>query len=203
MKRLVPQLALHLFVASFGFVYLYPFLYMVANAFMSTQDVVNPLVRWIPTGLHFDNFAKAWDALDVWTSLPVSVLLSSVLALAQTASSAVIGYGLARFQFRGRRVIFALVLVTIVVAPAITLIPRYMFFDLLGMVGTPLPLVLPALFGQGINAGIFILIFYQFFRVVPRVLDEAAEIDGAGKLQLFLRIAVPVSTPAIVVSLIF
>lgn len=84
----------------------------------------------------------------------------------------------------------------------LTTIPNYIFFDKLHMIGTIFPFYLKALFGQGLRSAVFILIFYQYFRIYPVSFDEAASLDGAGKLKIFLRVALPMSTPAILISLL-
>lgn len=194
---------LYLFLIGVGYVYLNPVIKMISASLMSSTDIVNPLIRLIPSGWYPGNFKIAWDVLNLSKSLPNSLWLSITLAIVQTIFSAFVGYGLARFNFPMKRFVIFLVLLTIVVSPAITMIPKYMLFEKFKLIGSYWPIILPTIGGQGVYGGIFILIFLQFFSMIPKALNEAAEIDGCGKLKVFLRIALPISVPAIIVSLIF
>lgn len=186
-----------------GFVYLYPLLYMGSFSFKSLDDLLNPLVNWIPTEFYLGNYEKANEVLNFFSTLLETLYVTVLPALAQTAVAAVIGYGFARFEFKGKKVLFVLVLATFIIPPQVTLIPRYIFFNELNILGSLQAFLLPAAFGQGLNSAIFILIFYQFFRMVPKALEEAAQIDGAGHLRIFLTIALPMAVPAVIISFLF
>ncbi|MDR0138992.1 carbohydrate ABC transporter permease [Metabacillus idriensis] len=186
-----------------GFVYLYPLLYMGSFSFKSLDDLLNPLVNWIPTEFYLGNYEKANEVLNFFSTLFETLYVTVLPALAQTAVAAVIGYGFARFEFKGKKVFFVLVLATFIIPPQVTLIPRYIFFNELNILGSLQAFLLPAAFGQGLNSAIFILIFYQFFRMVPKALEEAAQIDGAGHLRIFLTIALPMAVPAVIISFLF
>jgi multiple sugar transport system permease protein len=186
-----------------GFVYLYPLLYMGSFSFKSLDDLLNPLVNWIPTEFYLGNYEKANEVLNFFSTLLETLYVTVLPALAQTAVAAVIGYGFARFEFKGKKVFFVLVLATFIIPPQVTLIPRYIFFNELNILGSLQAFLLPAAFGQGLNSAIFILIFYQFFRMVPKALEEAAQIDGAGHLRIFLTIALPMAVPAVIISFLF
>ncbi|TDL79109.1 carbohydrate ABC transporter permease [Peribacillus frigoritolerans] len=186
-----------------GFVYLYPLLYMGSFSFKSLDDLLNPLVNWIPTEFYLGNYEKANEVLNFFSTLLETLYVTVLPALAQTAVAAVIGYGFARFEFKGKKVFFVLVLATFIIPPQVTLIPRYIFFNELNILGSLQAFLLPAAFGQGLNSAIFILIFFQFFRMVPKALEEAAQIDGAGHLRIFLTIALPMAVPAVIISFLF
>jgi multiple sugar transport system permease protein len=186
-----------------GFVYLYPLLYMGVYSFKSLDDLLNPLVNWIPTQFYTGNYEQANQVLNFFSTLMETLYVTVLPALAQTAVAAVIGYGLARFEFKGKKIVFVLVLATFIIPPQVTLIPRYIFFNELNILGSLKAFMFPAMFGQGLNSAIFILIFYQFFRAVPKALEEAAQLDGAGHFRIFLTIALPMATPAIIISFLF
>ncbi|WP_409273508.1 carbohydrate ABC transporter permease [Neobacillus sp. SCS-31] len=186
-----------------GFVYLFPLIYMGSYSFKSLDDLLNPLVNWIPTQLYLENYKKANEVLDFVPTLLETLYVTVLPALAQTAIAAVIGYGLARFDFKGKKILFVLVLATFIIPPQVTLIPRYIFFKELNLLGSLNAFILPAASGQGLNSAIFILIFYQFFRMVPKALEEAAQIDGAGHFRIFFTIAIPMAVPAIIISFLF
>lgn len=186
-----------------GYVYLFPLIYMGSYSFKSLDDLLNPLVNWIPTQLYLENYKKADDVLAFVPTLLETLYVTVLPALAQTAVAAVIGYGLARFDFKGKKILFVLVLATFIIPPQVTLIPRYIFFKELNILGSLNAFILPAASGQGLNSAIFILIFYQFFRMVPKALEEAAQIDGAGHFRIFFTIAIPMAVPAIIISFLF
>nr|WP_231607392.1 carbohydrate ABC transporter permease [Fictibacillus sp. 18YEL24] len=200
---LLYKLLIYGLLVGIGFVYLYPLLYMGVYSFKSLDDLLNPLVNWIPTQFYTGNYEQANKVLNFFSTLMETLYVTVLPALAQTAVAAVVGYGLARFEFRGKKIMFVLVLATFIIPPQVTLIPRYIFFNELNILGSLSAFLLPATFGQGLNSAIFILIFYQFFRAVPKALEEAAQLDGAGHFRIFFTIALPMALPAIIISFLF
>lgn len=200
---LVFKLFVYVLLFSIGYVYLYPLLFMAVNSLKDSADLVNPTVNWVPTGLYLGNYAIAGKVLNIGKGFIASLIMAGVPALLQTASCAFIGYGFARFEFPLKKFWMVLLLAAYLIPVQVTLVPRYILFDGYKMINTAMPSFLPALLGQGIKGSIFILIFYQFYRSYPVVLDEAAEIDGAGKSAIFFKIAVPMSIGAIVVTFLF
>ena len=144
------------------------------------------------------NYAQAAKSMDFWASLGKSIILAGVPTLCNLISCAIIGYGLARFEFPFKKVVLAVIVFTFILPSQVTMIPTYALYSQIGILGTILPFVVPPLLGMGINAPIFILIFWQFFRQVPKVLIEAAQIDGAGYFKSFFRISLPSATPAFI-----
>jgi|GEM_PF-46074 len=118
-------------------------------------------------------------------------------------SSAVIGYGLSRFQFFGKKLIFVLLLVIYILPKTLLFIPRAEIYNIIGVKGTIFALWIPALFGQGMQATFFILVFYQFFRMMPKQIEEAAYIDGATSFDIFIRIALPMAVPAFIIAITY
>lgn len=202
-EGIVYKLAVYFLLSLIGFVYLYPLFYMITYSFMNTEDLINPLITYIPSGFYMDNFAKAAEVMDFLNTLWQNVLASFVPAIVQTVSAAVIGYGFARFRIPGKSILFALVLATFIIPPQITMIPQFLMFKDLGLIGSIFSYIIPAAFGQGIKSGLFILIFYQFFRSIPKSLEEAAQIDGAGAYKIFAVICVPMAVPAFIISFLF
>ena len=170
---------------------------------MSADDLVDPSVTWVPTEFSFGNYTQAFQILDFVKSFGNSLLTVLPTALFQTASSAVIAYGLARFKFPLKNMWLVLVVITFVIPTNITLIPQYVLFNQYGMLNTLLPQYLPALFGQGIKSTVFILMYYMMFSSYPKAFDEAAAIDGAGKWKTFYKIAVPMGRSTTILSVLF
>jgi multiple sugar transport system permease protein len=194
---------LYLLLLAIGFIYLYPLLFMLITSLKSPADLLNPMVQWIPSELYWGNYEKAYLVLDYPTTLLSSILVSVLPSLLQTFVCSLVGYGLARYEFRGKHLLFALILATFIIPPQTTVIPQMLAYRELGLLGNIFSLILPALFGQGFRSAIFILIFYQTFLSLPKVLEEAARLDGATDLKVFLRIAIPTAIPSYIVSVIF
>ncbi|MGI8315909.1 carbohydrate ABC transporter permease [Halobacillus mangrovi] len=197
------KLCVYSLLIGIGFVYLFPIIYMGSYSFKSLEDLLNPLVSWIPSTFYLENYEVAYKVLDMLPTLMETLYVTVIPSIAQTAVAAIIGYGFARFEFPIKKVLFALVLITFIIPPQVLMIPRYVFFNELELVGSIFAFLLPAAFGQGLNSAIFILIFYQFFRMIPKSLEEAAHLDGAGHFRIFLRIALPMAVPAIIISFLF
>ncbi len=187
----------------FGFVFIYPIVYMILKSFMPKGDIFNPYVHLIPSRFVLDNYKLLFEKMNFFEGIGQSILLTFTSAALQVISCGLMGYGLSRFDFKLKKLYIALVIVSFVIPSQVLMIPTYLGYSELGLIGSKLSFFLPAAFGQGLKSSIFILIFYNFFNTIPRVLDEAAQIDGASSLQIFLRIAIPLSIPAVILTMIF
>ena len=188
---------------SVGFVFLYPLLYMVVTSLMCTEDLINPTISWVPTRIDLSNFEMVWSVLDYPTSLGVSVGFSVACAVLQTVSCALMGYAMSRFNVPFKMLWMALLIFIFIVPADVITIPRYILFNELNLIGSPLSMILPAALGQGLKSSIFVLIFMQAFNTVPKSYDEAAQLDGAGRLKVFFIVALPMAVPSIVLCLLF
>ena len=197
------KIAIYVLLISIGFIYIYPMLYMLSNAMQSVTDIINPTVSWIPSTWYPDNFVNAFSALDYFKTFFQSLIVTLIPAVLQTAVTALIGYGLAKFEFPGKNIWFVVILLTFIIPQQVYTIPRYVMFNQLKLLGSPMAIILPSIFGQGINSAIFVLIYYQFFKMSPKAFDEAAEIDGAGEMKIFFKINVPLAGPAILTTFLF
>ncbi|MBO5020889.1 MAG: carbohydrate ABC transporter permease [Clostridia bacterium] len=186
-----------------GFVYLYPMIYMIICSVMSQSDLVDPSITWVPTGISFENYLTAFETLDFWGSIGNSFLMVIPTAIFQTVSTAMIGYGLARFDFPLKKMWIILVVATFLLPVNITLIPRYVLYNQYGILNTVFPQYLPALFGQGIKSTVFILMYYMVFSSYPKAFDEAASIDGANRFKIFYKIAMPMAKSTSILTILF
>ncbi len=200
---LVFNTVLYLLLIAIGFVYLYPLLFMFVTSMKSPGDLLNPMVQWIPSEFFWGNYAKALRVLDYPNTLLNSIMVSVIPSVIQAAVCSLVGYGLARYRFWGKNILFALILATFIIPAQNTVIPQMLTYRNLGLLGTIWSLILPAMMGQGFRSAIFILIFYQTFQTLPKVLEEAASLDGASDLKIFFRIALPTAIPAFIISIIF
>ena len=175
-----------LLVFGLCFVLLYPLLYMLSMTFRPVAESYDPAVIWVPKHFTLDNIREAVRYMQYGESILNSVLIHVVSSLLQVAVCAVTGYGFARFSFRGKKLLFGLVLFTLLLPPQVTIIPLsrvFSSFDLMGLgkltglfgagfelnlLDTPFTFYLPAIFGAGIKSGLFIFIFRQFFEVCPK-----------------------------------
>lgn len=194
---------LYFLIISIGFVYLYPILFIVSQSFKSIDDLLDPTVQWIPRSFYFENYIQAWRVLDFPKTLSTTLLNSVLPAAGQTISCALVGYGFAKFHFPGKSILFVLMMLTFIIPSQVVMIPLFLLFEQYGMLGSPLPFIIPAFFAMGLKSALFILIYTQFFRSIPVALEEAAQIDGASRLSIFFRIVLPISIPAMVVVFLF
>jgi len=186
-----------------GFVYLYPILYMISTSFMNRDDLLDSSVKWLPSSLYLHNYIDAASSMDFWNSLFKGIIIAGAPTLCNVIVCMVVGYGFARYNFKGKKILMGLLIFAYILPSQVTMIPTYVLYNDMKILGTIWTFVLPALFGNGLNSTIFILIFYQFFKQVPKVLMEAAYIDGAGHFKAFFKIAIPSAIPAIVTVTLF
>lgn len=197
------QLVVYGLLICIGFIYLYPVLYMLSTSFMNQDDLLDTSVKWIPSRIYLQNYIDAGKSLDFLASFFKGILIAGAPTLCNIVICMIIGYGFARYDFKGKKIMMGILIFSYILPSQVTMIPTYVLYNNMKILGTIWTFVLPALFGNGLNAPIFILIFYQFFKQVPKVLMEAASIDGAGHFKSFYKIAVPSAAPAIVTVVLF
>lgn len=203
LKGLSSGLFCYIILIGIGFVYLYPILYMVIISVMPTDDLINPTVNWIPSAIDFGSYASVYKALDYSNSLFITLLLSSVSAVVQTVVCAIAGYSLARFSVPAKKLWIVILLVVFIIPAEVVSVPRYVLFNQYHLVGSLFSVYLPAILGQGLKSSLFILLFMQSFSSYPKSYDEAAQLDGAGSIHIFFRVALPLAVPIVILSLLF
>lgn len=197
------RVMIYLLLIGLSYIYLYPMLYMFANSFMTMNDILSVSVNWIPSKFSFENYRLVWEAIDYPRALLDAIILAGTPALSATFSSAIIGYGFAKFDFPFKKILMALMLLTFIIPPQITMLSTFRMYSSYGLLGSITTFIYPAILGQGLNGAIYILIFYSFFKMIPNSLMESAEIDGAGPLKIFFKIAIPLAIPAIIIVFLF
>ncbi|GGC17388.1 carbohydrate ABC transporter permease [Cellulomonas carbonis] len=178
-------------------VFIYPFVWLVSASFKPRGEVFDN--KLVPETFTLDNYVQVWQEAPMALWLFNTVLVTVLAAVTVTLSSALVAWGFSYFRFRGRNALFGLVLATMMLPGAVTMIPTFLIWNALGQVGTLTPLWAGNLFGSAF----YIFLLRQFFLGLPRDAFEAATIDGANNWQLFWRIALPLTRPAIVVTLLF
>ncbi len=189
------------FVIIFGlaFVILYPLIYMVSCTFRDRADMSDPTVMWIPRNYTLQVLKETMDAMDFGATIKNTLILNIGCSFVQVLSCAVTGYGFARFKFKGKGLLFGIVIMMILVPTQVISLPLYTQFRYFGIKGIfsinlidkMATMYLPALTANGIRSGLMILIFRQFFKGLPRELEDAAYIDGCGPLKTFIRVMIP------------
>ncbi|TDQ41032.1 carbohydrate ABC transporter permease [Aureibacillus halotolerans] len=202
-KKIATYISYYLLLLSLSFVFLYPLLYMISQSLMRPQDVADATIQWIPKVFALENYAIAFGAIDYWKGLLNSIWISFGSAILQILSCSFIGYGFARYKFPGKSLWMALLVFTFLVPPQTIVVPLYIFFSDLGWINTLFPFIVPALFGFGLKGALFVLIFIQFYSGLPKVLEEAARIDGAGAFRTYWMIMFPLARPAMIVVFLF
>lgn len=205
-------------VLGISYVILSPLIGILASSFFSAADRYSPLVYLIPQSPTFERYSRAIIHMDYWNVLRNMMIYVVSLTAIQLVVCSMAGYGFARFNFPLKRIFFACVIVTIVLPTHTIMYPLYVTFqnfNPLGLVGlfnngnginllgSPYPVYIMTLLGVGLRSGLYIFIFNQFFRGLPREIEEAALIDGAGNLRTFVQIMMPNAMPAIVTVSIF
>jgi multiple sugar transport system permease protein len=163
------------------------------------QQSAVSLTSLIPSPVKWSNYAEAVKTVPLGVYLKNTLFLCGVTVLGGVLSSAVAAYGFARMQFRGREVLFMLMIGTMALPGQVTMIPVFALFRLLGWYGTFLPLIVPAFCGNAF----FIFLLRQFFRTIPEELTEAARMDGANEWRIFWQLMLPLAKPALATCALF
>lgn len=196
------NLILYIIMLGIGFVFVYPFLYMIVTSLMTNEDLNNFSVTWIPRGLNFANYSLAAEITNYFNNFKNSFLITILAILGQLVSCSMAGYGMARFKNKGNNILFVVMILAILVPVQTIIVPEYLIYSNLGWLNTYLPLVIPSWLGYGLNGALYIFIFRQFYLGFPKSIEEAAKVDGCGFLRVFFNIVFPVSKSSYVVVLV-
>lgn len=196
-----------------GYIVIYPVIYMISSSVKTTAAFADPSVIYIPKHITFEYYSLALEAIDYKDSIISTVKYEIVSAVIEILICSFIAYGLARFDFKGKKFLNFVLLLTILVPVQMIIVPimtNYSQLDVIGILGllnrftgidlrtnilgTVWTFYLPSIFGVGLRSGILIYIYIQFFSGLPKELEEAAWIDGAGLFRTFFSIAVPSSS---------
>ena len=180
---------------------LYPLLWMTASSFKPESIIFTDLSIW-PPAFDFSNYIDGWTALQEPFTVYFrnSTIVALLVVIANTMSCSITAYAFARLEFRGRRIWFAIMLGTLMLPYHVTLIPQYVLFLKLGWVDTFLPLIVPKFMASD---AFFIFLMVQFFRGIPRELDESAVLDGCSPWRIYWKIILPLSLPVLATTAIF
>lgn len=200
-----------------GFVILYPLMTRIMTSFMSLSDVFDLSVRFFPKHFTLDNYKRAWDFLDVPNLAFNTFMYPALTSLVQMASATVVAYGFARYEFRLKKLFFGLVIVGLVIPPDLLLLPLYLdfkFVDVFGvfeevfghsinLLDTPLPFLILGITCTGLKNGLYLFMMRQYYRGLPKELEEAAYVDGAGTLKAFFHVFLPSAVQIMITVFLF
>lgn len=193
----------YLLLITIGFIYIYPLIYMLSTSFKSLSDLLDTSIQWLPSSFYTGNYKQAFTVMNIKESLLGSIVISLVPTVFQVISTGLVGYGFARYEFPFKKILMGLMIFSFIVPPQILMMPTYVLYNDLGLLGSLNAFTIPALLGQGIKSTVFVLIYYQFFRQTPTSLYEAAEVDGASEWTSFFKIGIPMAVPAIIIVFLF
>lgn len=199
------------------YVILAPVFGMIANSFFSNKDAYNPMVYLLPQDPTLERYQTSIKILDYLPTMANSLIYSLLLTAMQIFTCSMVGYGFARFKFPFKGFLFGCVVVMIVIPTHTIMLPLYMTFKLfdpfglctrifgepLSFMGTPIPMYVMTLFGCGLRSGLYIYIFNQFFRGLPKEIEEAALVDGAGTWYTYFHIMLRNATPSVITVAVF
>lgn len=191
----------HILMIAGATVMIYPLLWMLVSSFRPTSVIFREPGLWL-TELRFENYVGGWTALQHPFShyLINSAIVVLGAILGNVVSCSLAAYAFARLRFKGKNILFAIMLLTIMLPIHVIIVPQYIMFSQLGWINTFLPLIVPKLLATD---AFFVFLMVQFIRGLPKELDEAARIDGCGHWQIFSKVIMPLMTPAIATTTIF
>jgi multiple sugar transport system permease protein len=211
-RKIIFGLLFAMLFLGIGYILIYPLIFIFTTSIKSPGDMLDTTTIWVAKNPTFTNYSDVWGYIEYPRSLLNTLSIAGIVTALNLFVCSAVGYGFARFKFRERGVLFALVIFTIIIPPQLISLPQYLFFlnfDVLGIFtaiygntlnfnNSILPFILPAVFGQGLKTGLFIYIFRQFYRGMPVELEEAGYIDGSGVVRTYFRIMAPNAVPAFV-----
>lgn len=198
-RTAVRQALAYCILSAGGLIMVLPFFWLVSSSLKRPEQIYRLPPQFIPSPVHWANYVDVLRVVPVLTYARNTLVIAITGTLGQVITSALAGYAFARLRFPGRDALFGALLATMMLPFAVTMIPIYVMFSKIKWIDTFLPLIVPAWFGGG-AFNIFLL--RQFFRTIPMELEEAALLDGAGRVRIFSVIMVPLARPALTVVVI-
>ena len=174
--------------------FLAPFVYMLFTTFKTEAEAIAYPTTLFPEKWNWQNFVDAWNSQPFGTYFMNSVIVTVLTTLGQILSCSLVAYGFARFNFKGKNILFMILLATMMIPWDVTMIPQYMEFNLLGWINTLKPLIVPAFFGSAY----YIFLMRQFLMGIPKDYEEAARLDGANAFQIYWKIFMPILKPSLI-----
>ncbi len=191
----------HAFVVIFGLIMIYPVIWMILSSFKTKSEILGANAPFLPTTWVWENYTNGWKGAGQYTFATYfknSIIISVLATLGTVISSAMVSYSLARVKFKGRKFWFTCMILTMLLPGQVLMIPQYIIWNNLGLVGTFVPMILPKFLG----VPFFIYMMMQFIKGLPKELDEAAMIDGCNRYQIFSKVILPLLGPSIITTIV-
>lgn len=196
--RVIPRIVVTVLISLFALSMITPFLWMLSASMKHELDVMELPIKWIPNYLYLDNYKKVWNiggtavrdyhfGLSYWNSIKIALINLCGAVITSTLA----GYAFAKLKFKGRDALFLIYLATMMIPSQVTLIPKFVIFNMMGLTGTHWPLILP---GLVTITGTFLM--RQYFLQIPNELRESGIVDGANEFQIWLHIMMPIAKPS-------
>ena len=199
-KKKMSKGIIYIILFFISFVCLVPFYCMIRSSLMDMSQIFTMPPIWIPNPIKFSNYKEALTMLPFGRYFFNTLFVVVFTVLGTVITSSLCAYSFSRIEWKGRDTVFGILLTAMMIPFAVTLIPTFIGWQKLGVVNSYAPLIVPAWFGGGVF-NVFLL--RQFFRTIPKELDEAARIDGAGHFTIYSKIIMPLSKPSLIVVSLF
>ena len=197
--QMVSTLLKYALLLFFGGFFVLPWVWMISTSLKNPDELAVYPIIWIPDPVRWDNYLEAFRRAEFSRFLGNTVLVAFPSVLGALVSNALVAYGFARIRWPGRDLLFGMLLATLILPGFVTFIPLYLIFKQLNWINSYLPLVVPTFFGNPF----FVFLLRQFFMSLPEELADAARVDGASEMRIFLQIILPLSRPALAVVALF
>jgi len=194
MRKIFPKTIIYFLLISGSILFLIPLVWMLSASLKDESSIFTFPPQWIPETFHWENFKTALTILPFHIFLKNTLIIVFFSLIGTIFSCSIVAYGFARLRFPGRRLLFFILLGTMMIPYPVLLIPTFILFRAIGWIDTLLPLTVPAFFGNAF----FIFLLRQYYMGIPRDLDDAARIDGCGTFQIFYRIHLPILKPVLI-----
>lgn len=183
----------------FSILFIFPYFWTITSSLKTKVDLYAYPPKWFPSPISFANYIEAWTSQPFTRYLMNSVIIVIFTTIGQITSCSLVAYGFARFKFKGRDILFIILLATMMIPWDVTMIPLYMEFNFFGWIDSLKPLIIPTFFGSPF----YIFLLRQFLMNIPSSLEDAAKIDGANAFQRYYRIFMPLIKPSIILIGVF
>lgn len=190
---------MHIVLLALAAVCLIPFIWMISTSLKTKAGMWEYPPQWIPPHPLWHNYVDAFKFAPFGQYIANTLTLEVLTIAGQVISCTLIAYGFSRFRFRGRELLFFIMLATMLIPEQVVMIPTFLMYSKLDWVDTYLPLVVPAYFGNAF----YVFLMRQFLLTIPKDLDEAAKIDGANEFQILWKVLVPILRPSLTIIIVY
>lgn len=202
-NKKVKRAIYHICVFGLGIIMVYPLLWMIMSSFKETNTIFTTAGTLIPENFVFENYVNGWKGfakIGFGTFFKNSLFISIVATIGTVFSSSIVAFGFARCNFKGKKILFVAMLLSMMLPAQVLMIPQYLWYQKLNWVGSYFPLTLPYFFAI---QGFFVYLMINFIEAIPKELDEAAKIDGCSYYGIYGRIILPLMVPSLITGCIF